>query len=355
MLEFPLPIPISMNELINSLLFSLSITGPICLMLLLGIALRRTQMMNEGFIDGASKLVFNVALPMLLFTSIAQTDFSQMASPSLILYGIGATLVAFVLLELLASRLTSDKRLRGILVQGAFRANMGIIGLAYVNNAYGSQGVASVAMYVACLTILFNILAVVTLNRSLSQDKGLQLGKILKDIAQNPLIIGIVAALPFAASDWQVPAVLMKTGHYLAQMTLPVALLCTGATLSLKRGQEETGLLPSRSIAAAAGHSRPDHPGRLPSGLSRGRADHAVSDQRLPHRRRQLCHGACHGGQRRAGSQHYRRHHARLPAEYQPGGRPVEGAGLVLAADGCNRQAAALLWTNLNCLITSYV
>ncbi|MBL1378916.1 AEC family transporter [Zobellella iuensis] len=233
-----------MNELINSLLFSLSITGPICLMLLLGIGLRRTQMMNEGFIDGASKLVFNVALPMLLFTSIAQTDFSQMASPSLILYGIGATLVAFVLLELLASRLTPDKRLRGILVQGAFRANMGIIGLAYVNNAYGSQGVASVAMYVACLTILFNILAVVTLNRSLSQDKGLQPGKILKDIAKNPLIIGIVAALPFAASDWQVPAVLMKTGHYLAQMTLPVALLCTGATLSLKRGQEETGLLP---------------------------------------------------------------------------------------------------------------
>lgn len=233
-----------MNELISSILFSLSITGPICLLLLLGIGLRRTQMMNEGFIDGASKLVFNVALPMLLFTSIAQTDFSQMASPSLILYGLLATLAAFVLLELLAMRMTADKRLRGILVQGAFRANMGIIGLAYVNNAYGARGVASVAMYVACLTILFNILAVVTLNRSLNQEKGLQLGKIIRGIVQNPLIIGIVAALPFAASDWQVPEVLMKTGHYLAQMTLPVALLCTGATLSLKRGREETGLVP---------------------------------------------------------------------------------------------------------------
>lgn len=239
----PAFLSVTMYDILNSILFSVSITGPICLLLLLGVALRRTQMMNEGFIDGASKLVFNVALPMLLFTSIAQTDFSQMASPTLILYGLGATLVAFVLLEWLARYLTADRRLRGILVQGAFRANMGIIGLAYVNNAYGSQGVASVAMYVACLTILFNILAVLTLNRSLNQGQGLQLGKILKGIVQNPLIIGIVAALPFAASDWQVPAVLMKTGHYLAQMTLPVALLCTGASLSLKRGREETGLV----------------------------------------------------------------------------------------------------------------
>lgn len=237
-----------MNQLINSVLFSISITGPICLLLLLGIGLRRSQMMNEGFIDGASKLVFNIALPMLLFTSIAQTDFSQMASPSLIFYGIAATLLAFVLLEWLAIRMTPDKRVRGILVQGAFRANMGIVGLAYVNNAYGSQGVAAAAMYVACLTILFNILAVITLNRSLNQDGSLPVKKVLKGIVKNPLILGIVAALPFAAGDWTVPDTLMKTGQYLAQMTLPLALLCTGASLSLKGGNAENRLLPAVTL-----------------------------------------------------------------------------------------------------------
>ncbi|MBM7456537.1 hypothetical protein HNR62_002427 [Oceanisphaera litoralis] len=237
-----------MNQLIDSILFSISITGPICLLLLLGIGLRRSQMMNEGFIDGASKLIFNIALPMLLFTSIAQTDFNQMASPSLILYGIAATLLAFVLLEWLTIRMTADKPVRGILVQGAFRANMGIIGLAYVNNAYGSQGVAAAAMYVACLTILFNILAVITLNRSLNQGESLPVGKVLRGIVKNPLIIGIVAALPFAANDWTVPETLMKTGQYLAQMTLPLALLCTGASLSLKSGKEENGLLPTVAL-----------------------------------------------------------------------------------------------------------
>ncbi|MDP5293644.1 AEC family transporter [Oceanimonas sp. CHS3-5] len=237
-----------MNALADSLLFSLSITGPICLLLLLGFFLRRTQMMNEGFIDGASKLVFNITLPVLLFTSIVSADFSQMASPALIVYGMAATLLVFILLEGLAIRLTAQKALRGILVQGAFRANMAIVGLAYVHNAYGNQGVAAMAFYVACLTILFNILAVITLSRSLSSGQQVRPGIIVLGIIKNPLIIGIVAALPFALGGWPIPEVLMKTGQSLAQMTLPVALLCTGASLSLKSGKEDTGLLPAIAL-----------------------------------------------------------------------------------------------------------
>ena len=237
-----------MSSFITSVLFALSITGPICLLLVLGFTLRRSQIMSEGFVDGASRLVFNIALPMLLFTSIAQTNFSQITSFKLIGYGISATLIAFALLEWWASRAIDNKRLRGIVVQGAFRANMAIVGLAYVNNAYGAQGVAAAAMYVACLTILFNVLAVISLSRSLNQDEAPSLSQVAKGIAKNPLIIGILAALPFAATDWSVPDILMQTGQYLAQMTLPLALLCTGASLRLGGHQEATTLLTTVTI-----------------------------------------------------------------------------------------------------------
>lgn len=237
-----------MNQLFDSLLFSLAITGPICLLLLLGIVLRKSSMMNEGFIDGASRLVFNITLPLLLFTSIAQTDFSQMANPMLILYGACATLVAFIILEWLATYITSHKNQRGIIVQGAFRANMAIVGLAYVNNAYGAQGIAAAAMYVACLTILFNILAVITLSRSLNQGDSLRPSKVILGIIKNPLIIGITAALPFAAYNWSLPSTLLQTGQYLAQLTLPLALLCTGASLSLKGHNKESAVLPTVAL-----------------------------------------------------------------------------------------------------------
>ncbi|MCV5738108.1 AEC family transporter, partial [Escherichia coli] len=44
---------------------------------------------------------------------------------------------------------------QGVLIQGGFRANTGIIGIAYVANAYGSQGVALAALYVAVTTFIY--------------------------------------------------------------------------------------------------------------------------------------------------------------------------------------------------------
>ena len=56
----------------------------------------------------------------------------------------------------------------------------------------------------------------------------------IKGIAKNPLIIAIVIALPFSYFDWQLPVLLTTTGEYFAQLTLPLALLCTGASLQFR-------------------------------------------------------------------------------------------------------------------------
>ncbi|GAA4497868.1 AEC family transporter [Pseudaeromonas paramecii] len=222
------------QTLFGSLAVSFSVTGPICLVLLLGVLLRRWHLINDGFLEGASKLLFQVALPTLLFISILKTDYEQMASPAVILYGLTATLVFFLLLEWLAGLTIVERAKRGIFVQGAYRANMGILGLAYVSNAYGAQGLASAALYVGVVTILYNILAVITLTRSLQPNGQPGFRPILKGIATNPLIIAIVLALPFSLAGIKLPGLLLQTGSYFADMTLPLALLCTGASLNLK-------------------------------------------------------------------------------------------------------------------------
>jgi hypothetical protein len=127
-------------DLLASLHFSLSITGPICLVLVLGIWLKRLGLLPDSFVESASRLVFQVTLPALLFLSMVRTDFSTMPSPWLILYGLLGTLAGFLVLEVLAARFISEQKQRGIFVQGSFRGNMGIMGLAYVQNAYGPEG-----------------------------------------------------------------------------------------------------------------------------------------------------------------------------------------------------------------------
>ena len=45
-------------DLLASLHFSLSITGPICLVLVLGIWLKRLGLLPDSFVESASRLVF---------------------------------------------------------------------------------------------------------------------------------------------------------------------------------------------------------------------------------------------------------------------------------------------------------
>ena len=217
--------------------FAFSVTGPIFVILLLGIALSRIGLITDAFVDVGSRLVFNVTLPSLLFISISKTHIEASANFVLIGYALAGTVVAYLLLEALAGVLVRPREDRGVVVQGAFRSNMGIVGLAYCVNAYGERGLAAASIYLGLVTILLNVLAVITLNRSHNTHGSI--AATLAAIARNPLIIGILLALPVAWAQIELPGVLLHTGEYFAQMTLPLALLCTGASLSLKPVRDE--------------------------------------------------------------------------------------------------------------------
>lgn len=221
----------TMNVLLDSLTFALGVTGPIMLVLFMGVLLARWQIITEAFVDAGSKLVFNVLLPVLLFIIISRTHFTQTANLALIAFGVVGTLITYVAMELLASWLVQPARDRGVVVQGAFRANLGVVGLAYAVNAYGDPALAASSLYLGVLTALYNVLAVVTLNRSLNRHRSPL--ATLRTIARNPLIIGIVSALPFAYFEIALPALVLQTGEYFARMALPLALLCAGGSLSL--------------------------------------------------------------------------------------------------------------------------
>ncbi len=228
-----------MLEFWNTLLFSLSVTGPIFILLALGAWLVRRRSVNDAFVETGSRVVFTWALPALLFVNIAKHPIDASTNFHLIVYGLVAMSVLFVLTEIMAHFTVHPPEDRGVVVQGIFRSNMAIIGLAYCVNAYGDVALVAASLYVGILSILFNVLGVITLSRSLHKQRGV--AGILKNIATNPLIIGIVLALPFAWLDVRPPALLMKAGEILAGMTLPLALLCTGASLDFHTLKQEMG------------------------------------------------------------------------------------------------------------------
>jgi hypothetical protein len=55
------------------------------------------------------------------------------------------------------------------------------------------------------------------------------------------LILAVLTALPFAILEIDLPGWLMTSGEYFASLTLPLALICIGATLSVSALRQSHG------------------------------------------------------------------------------------------------------------------
>ena len=222
-----------MNLYLETLLFTSDIVVPIFFIVFLGYLLRRYRVIDEGFVTTSSRLVFTITLPALVFMSISQTDFKAVFNPELLLLFTGFTLITVALLWWLSGRMQLADNARGVFVQGAFRGNFGIVGLAVCFNMFAEPGLAQASVVLACVIPLYNVLSVLVLSIP-QQDARVSPRKILRDILTNPLILSVVFAMPFSYNGWHLPVIGDAIGNYFANLTLPLALLAIGGSLDLK-------------------------------------------------------------------------------------------------------------------------
>ncbi|KJK18437.1 AEC family transporter [Pseudomonas sp. 2(2015)] len=225
---------------------TLNITAPVFAMLFMGVLLKRIKAINDGFIHTASSLVFNVCMPALLFLGIYHADLTAAVKPGLLVFFVVATLGSFALAWGFALW-RCPREDRGIYTQGGFRGNNGVIGLALAASMYGDYGISLGAILAGLVILLYNSLSSVVLavySPSMKSDPW----SICKSILRNPLIISVLLATPMAYGQVPLPNWLLTSGDYLAQMTLPLALICIGGTLSLASLREIGGLAVSASL-----------------------------------------------------------------------------------------------------------
>ena len=230
---------------------TLTITAPVFAMLFVGVVLKRVGWINDSFIHTASALVFNVTMPALLFLGIVHADLNAALQPKVLGYFTVATLVSFAL-AWGWSIWRCPRQDRGIYTQGAFRGNNAVIGLALAASMYGAYGISLGAVLAALVILLYNTLSTIVLavySPVIKSDPW----SICKSVFRNPLIISVLAAVPFAAFKIVLPGWLQASGEYLAAMTLPLALICIGGTLSLAALRKSGDLAFSASLLKMIG------------------------------------------------------------------------------------------------------
>lgn len=224
------------------LVFSLNATMPVFLLMVLGIILRRVGIVDAVFASRLNTFVFCVALPVLLFRDISSVDLAQEWDARFVLDCALITL-ATIVFACAASAFVKSRAARGEFIQGAYRSSVAILGVALMQNIYGSSQAA--AMMIIGVVPLYNAAAVVVLavcaDDSQAKRKGARamLLGIARDIATNPIIVGIAAGLLWAALRLPMPEAAGKTVDAVAGLATPLGLVAMGAMADFRRMREE--------------------------------------------------------------------------------------------------------------------
>ena len=100
----------------ENLMFCLNATGPIFLMMVFGLFLRKVGILDEDFANRMNKFVFKIPLPFLLFSDLAAVDFSRVWNIKFIVFCFVVTLIS-ITISTLVSCLWRDKSIRGEFIQ----------------------------------------------------------------------------------------------------------------------------------------------------------------------------------------------------------------------------------------------
>lgn len=219
----------------ENFIFSLNVTIPIFMIILLGYILRKVNFLTDEFVRVANKYVFVVALPVMLFRDIAGADVKEDMNLKFFLFCLLVTIAMFFGVWGIAKLTLKDRTMIGAFAQAGARGSAAVLGVAFVENICGDIGMTPL-MIVAAVPF-FNILSVIILVFN-SNEEEKDYGKIKSaciNIAKNPIIIGILVGLLASLISLPIPTIPARTLNYIAQTATPIALLAVGAGFDTKQ------------------------------------------------------------------------------------------------------------------------
>lgn len=215
----------------ENFIYSINVTMPIFLVMVIGYILKQIGMLNDNFVTVANKFNFKVTLPFMLFKDIAGVDIKAVFDIKYVLFCAIVSTICFWVVWGTAKLLVRDKTIRGAFVQSSFRGSAAVMGLAFIQNIYGSSAMGP--LMIVSAVPLYNIFSVIVLtfeaNDSTGIDKKAKIRQAGINICRNPIILSILAGLIVGLLGIQFPTLVNKTVSNVAQMATPLALITIGA------------------------------------------------------------------------------------------------------------------------------
>lgn len=215
----------------ENFIYSVDATFPIFLVMVIGYILKQIGMLNDNFVTVANRFNFKVTLPFMLFRDISGVDIRAVFDIRYVLFCALVSTACFWIIWGGVKLFLKDQSMRGAFVQASFRSSAAVMGLAFIQNMYGSSAMGP--LMIVSAVPLYNIFCVIVLTfegaRSGEVDPKQKIKAACINIAKNPIILGILTGLIVGLLGIDFPVIVDKTVNSVAQMATPLALITIGA------------------------------------------------------------------------------------------------------------------------------
>jgi hypothetical protein len=192
---------------------------------------------SRSLADGLVHFAYNVAMPALLFVTIAQEPARNLLEWRFLIAFGGGSVLCFALV-FLAVRVAWGRDLASSTIQGmtAAMTNTGFVALPILHSIYGQPAVLPAAIATVFVAAVMFPTAVILLE---SEERGQHKPParpvvLVKQVVLNPMVLSTVVGLAWAIAGWPIPAPIAAYLNILAAALTPCALFAIGLGLSVE-------------------------------------------------------------------------------------------------------------------------
>ena len=222
-----------MNDILNLVL-------PVFCLIGLGFLLVRTGYLPDATGDSLAAFVFKVAVPILLFQSIATASFQQTSPWIFLIVYFSAIAISWLLAMVLISKIFG-RGWRASVIGGvsASFSNLVLLGIPLVERIFGQDGLQVLFFLIAFHLPVMMTAATLQLEFASRvdgvEDGAIQyrvmFGKLAHNFITNPIIVGILAGIIWRVTGLPIPGLANEVMGLVAKTTGPLALICVGMGL----------------------------------------------------------------------------------------------------------------------------
>lgn len=213
----------------RSFIIAINAVVPFLIYIIFGYGVRRSGLVDEGFMNKLNKLIFTAFFPLLMFNNLYNVDHGLVLNWKMVITAVVSILALQVILLVTVPCIIKENSRRGVIIQAIYRSNFVLFGIPLTSNLFGAEGAVLASMMVAIVIPIYNATAVIILE--IFHEGNVKPSVLIKNVCTNPLIMGAMVGLVFYFLNIRLPASVETPIGQFAALSTPLALFVLGGTL----------------------------------------------------------------------------------------------------------------------------